>query len=146
MKVTILLSALCMLRGCTTYNILVFLPNPIWSHYVQVEHIIHSLGLRGHNVTVMSPYPTKNGTGNVRHFFLAPETSPAYCKWRTALVENGRAHWYCPINSNHDKLRCDRKMYRDFIDAELSQYYRTKSRNKFGWNFNFIERNFIDMK
>ncbi|CAH0762836.1 unnamed protein product [Bemisia tabaci] len=78
MKVTILLSALCMLRGCTTYNILVFLPNPIWSHYVQVEHIIHSLGLRGHNVTVMSPYPTKNGTGNVRHFFLAPETSPAY--------------------------------------------------------------------
>nr|XP_018899270.1 PREDICTED: UDP-glucuronosyltransferase 2B2-like isoform X1 [Bemisia tabaci]XP_018899272.1 PREDICTED: UDP-glucuronosyltransferase 2B2-like isoform X1 [Bemisia tabaci] len=71
--VLLALTASCLAIGCPAHDILVFLPLPIWSHYVQVEPIFHALAERGHNVTVCSPYPPKKRTENFNHILLGME-------------------------------------------------------------------------
>ncbi|CAH0383692.1 unnamed protein product [Bemisia tabaci] len=69
------------------HNILVFLPNPIRSHYVQVEPIFLSLAHRGHNVTVVSPFPPKEEISNLRHISLKADRAeelippPNWMEW-----------------------------------------------------------------
>nr|QPA18369.1 UDP-gluconosyltransferase [Trialeurodes vaporariorum] len=64
------LIVLCISIGCSSYNILVFLPIPVWSHYVQVEPILTALAERGHNLTVYSPWTPKKEVPNFHHTFL----------------------------------------------------------------------------
>nr|XP_018918007.1 PREDICTED: uncharacterized protein LOC109044638 isoform X1 [Bemisia tabaci] len=60
----------CLQGGYHAHNILVFLPTCFWSHFMQVEPIFHALALRGHNMTVVSPFPPKKEIPNYRHIQL----------------------------------------------------------------------------
>nr|XP_018900056.1 PREDICTED: UDP-glucuronosyltransferase 2B7-like isoform X4 [Bemisia tabaci] len=70
MQFSIVLTVVCFAISGSAHNILVFLPNKIWSHYFQVEPIFHALANRGHNLTIVSPFPPKNKNPNIRHFPL----------------------------------------------------------------------------
>ncbi|XP_072161575.1 UDP-glucosyltransferase 2 isoform X6 [Bemisia tabaci] len=74
MQFSIVLTVVCIAIGGSAHNILVFLPNVYRSHYAQVEPIFHALAGRGHNLTIVSPFPPKNETPNIRHFHLALES------------------------------------------------------------------------
>lgn len=67
------LTLLCLAVGCNSHNILVFLPLPGWSHYVQVQPIFQALAERGHNLTVLSPFPPKKPIKNFNHIYLGVE-------------------------------------------------------------------------
>lgn len=73
MKLTVMLIVLSWSHSYDAFSVLVFLPNPLRSHYDQVEPIFYALALRGHNVTVVSPYPPKDQTSNLRHIFLSAD-------------------------------------------------------------------------
>ncbi|CAH0383478.1 unnamed protein product [Bemisia tabaci] len=62
--------ALASILSCSAYNILVFLPTPNWSHYIQVEPIFLALARRGHNMTVVSPYAPKEEAPHFQHILL----------------------------------------------------------------------------
>lgn len=76
--VTVLSSATC----CSAYNILVFSPYPTWSQYIQMEPLFSALGLRGHNVTVVSPFPPKKEQS---HFHHIPFVADLYWKNKCKL-------------------------------------------------------------
>ncbi|CAH0776161.1 unnamed protein product [Bemisia tabaci] len=67
--VTVLSSASC----CSAYNILVFSPYPTWSQYIQMEPLFSALGLRGHNVTVVSPFPPKKEQSHFHHIHFVAD-------------------------------------------------------------------------
>ncbi|XP_072161585.1 UDP-glycosyltransferase UGT4 isoform X2 [Bemisia tabaci] len=73
MKFLLVLTALSWPLDSCGHNILVFLPNPMWSQYNQVELLFHALAKRGHNMTVVSPYPPKNKTTNFTHILLSAD-------------------------------------------------------------------------
>ncbi|KAK9499200.1 hypothetical protein O3M35_002279 [Rhynocoris fuscipes] len=51
-------------------NILVILPYPIYSHHASFDPIIKELATRGHNVTVVSPFPQKTPVPNITDIVL----------------------------------------------------------------------------
>ncbi|XP_026679488.1 2-hydroxyacylsphingosine 1-beta-galactosyltransferase-like [Diaphorina citri] len=51
-------------------RILIVLPLPLWSHYMQFHPLWQSLAERGHNVTVYSAFPPETPIPNFRHVDL----------------------------------------------------------------------------
>lgn len=54
-------------NGCFTSNILAFLPTKARSHYGAFEPLLKELAVRGHNVTVLSPFVMKNPPPSYHH-------------------------------------------------------------------------------
>ncbi|KAK9498363.1 hypothetical protein O3M35_003013 [Rhynocoris fuscipes] len=46
-------------------NILVAMPVSFYSHHSGVQPVLHALAARGHNVTILSPYPQKKPVANI---------------------------------------------------------------------------------
>lgn len=52
---------------CLSFNILAFLPTKARSHYGAFEPLLKELAVRGHNLTVLSPFQMKNAPSNYNH-------------------------------------------------------------------------------
>lgn len=55
------------INSCLSSNILGFLPTKARSHYGAFEPLLKELAIRGHNVTVLSPFPMKNPPPSYHH-------------------------------------------------------------------------------
>ncbi|XP_018915403.2 UDP-glucosyltransferase 2 [Bemisia tabaci] len=101
MKCILLLELVSAAVSCFGDNILVFLPTPTWSHYMQVQPIFHGLAIRGHNVTEVSSYRPQKKLPNHRHIYLSAE------KWTNEIS----ALWP-EKNIIEDPLRRHHKIFR----------------------------------
>jgi len=52
---------------CWSANILAFLPTFAKSHYGAFQPLLKELAVRGHNTTVLSPFPLKDPPPNYHH-------------------------------------------------------------------------------
>lgn len=66
-SIILILGILISVKYCLTYNILAFLPTKARSHYGAFEPLLKELAVRGHNVTVLSPFPMKNPPLSYHH-------------------------------------------------------------------------------
>ncbi|XP_050424431.1 UDP-glycosyltransferase UGT5-like [Adelges cooleyi] len=55
------------LHECLSFNVLAFLPTKARSHYAAFEPLLKELAVRGHNVTVLSPFPLENPPATYHH-------------------------------------------------------------------------------
>lgn len=62
-----IIGILISLSSCYSANILAFLPTKARSHYGAFEPLLRNLALRGHNVTVLSPFLMENSPPNYSH-------------------------------------------------------------------------------
>lgn len=61
------IAILIIINRCLSSNILAFLPTKARSHYGAFEPLLKELAIRGHNVTVLSPFPLKNPPPSYHH-------------------------------------------------------------------------------
>lgn len=52
---------------CFSSDILAFLPSNAQSHYGAFEPLLRELAVRGHNLTVLSPFAMKNAPSTYNH-------------------------------------------------------------------------------
>lgn len=68
-----IIGILLTVRSCLSSNILAFLPTKARSHYGPFEPLLKELAIRGHNVTVLSPFPLKNPPPTFNHIKVEDE-------------------------------------------------------------------------
>lgn len=61
---------LIIVNSCLSSNILAFLPTKARSHYGGFEPLLKELAVKGHNVTVLSPFPLKNPPLSYHHIVV----------------------------------------------------------------------------
>lgn len=57
-------------KNCLSSNILAFLPTKARSHYGAFEPLLKELAVRGHNMTVLSPFTMKNPPPSYNHILV----------------------------------------------------------------------------
>lgn len=65
-----------LVKCCLSSKILAFLPTKARSHYGAFEPLLRELAIRGHNVTVLSPFPMKNPPPSYHHIQVEDEDIP----------------------------------------------------------------------
>jgi len=70
MKLNFVLSFVCILYSCDAARILVLGPIGTYSHKLIYMPIVQGLAEKGHNVTVISPFPPKTKVENVREIIV----------------------------------------------------------------------------
>lgn len=63
----LIVGILISVTNCLSSNILAFLPTKARSHYGAFEPLLRELAVRGHNVTVLSPFSMKNPPLSYHH-------------------------------------------------------------------------------
>lgn len=66
-SIILIVGVLMSVNNCSPSNILVFLPTKARSHYGAFEPLLKELAVRGHNVTVLSPFSMKNPPPSYHH-------------------------------------------------------------------------------
>jgi len=66
--------------GSLSANILAFLPTKARSHYGAFEPLLKQLAVRGHNVTVLSPFAMKNPPPSYHHIMVEDGDDPVLSK------------------------------------------------------------------
>lgn len=51
-------------------KILAYLPVPAKSHHIVFTPLLHELARRGHQVTVLSPFPAEKTVPNITHIYI----------------------------------------------------------------------------
>lgn len=64
---------LILVNCCLSSKILAFLPTKARSHYGAFEPLLKELAIRGHNVTVLSPFSMKNPPPSYHHIQVEDE-------------------------------------------------------------------------
>lgn len=68
MNFTVLtISIILSVNSCLSSSILAFLPTKARSHYGAFEPLLRELAVRGHNVTILSPFKMKNPPPSCHH-------------------------------------------------------------------------------
>lgn len=62
--------SLIQINSCISSNILAFLPTKARSHYGAFEPLLKELAVRGHNMTVLSPFTLKNPPPTYHHILV----------------------------------------------------------------------------
>lgn len=65
--IIVIIGVVISVSRCYSANILAFLPTKARSHYGAFEPLLRTLALKGHNVTVLSPFIMKNSPSNYSH-------------------------------------------------------------------------------
>lgn len=68
--ILLVLTSTLLFDQCFSSNILVLLPSPSRSHLITAQALTKELALRGHEVTVVSPFPLENPPKNYHDIVL----------------------------------------------------------------------------
>lgn len=79
--VFLVLYILLSVNSSLSSNILAFLPTKARSHYGAFEPLLKELAIRGHNMTVLSPFPLKNPPPTYHHIQVEDEVLET-CKYQ----------------------------------------------------------------
>lgn len=69
----LIIGILITVNSCLSANILAFLPTKARSHYGGFEPLLKELAIRGHNMTVLSPFPLKDPPQSYHHIQVEDE-------------------------------------------------------------------------
>lgn len=84
------------------YNILALLPLPLRSHYIIYESILTELASRGHNVTVVNPFPKSQPINNFLDVDVSSCIKLPPSRMHMDKAETYRYHWHhIPMMMEH---------------------------------------------
>jgi len=72
-SVVLMIGILISVNNGLASNILAFLPSKARSHYGAFEPLLKELAEKGHNMTVLSPFPMKNPPSSYHHIQVEDE-------------------------------------------------------------------------
>jgi glucuronosyltransferase len=71
--INLTIGILILVNSCLSANILAFLPTKARSHYGGFEPLLKELAVRGHNMTVLSPFALKDPPLSYYHIQVEDE-------------------------------------------------------------------------